>query len=86
MIKRTLIKAPFCTDNKIDGIAFSELSEDEVKAIVKPLGVVKKIIRLQKSAIVSVTIDNVMHNYYPKIRTGLYAFTWFHNSVWCIDL
>ena len=31
-------------DNDIDGVTFSELTEDDVKAIVKPLVVVKKII------------------------------------------
>lgn len=35
-------------ENKIDGETFLELSEDDVKSLVKPLGVVKKILRLQK--------------------------------------
>lgn len=36
-----------CTDNEIDGEAFLDLTEGDVKEIVKPLGQVKKIMRLQ---------------------------------------
>lgn len=46
----------FCIDDQIDGAAFTELTEGEVKAIVKPLGVVKKILRLQKSIVQSVSL------------------------------
>ncbi len=38
-------------ENEIDGETFCELSEADIKAIVKPLGIVKKIIRLQKSIV-----------------------------------
>lgn len=41
-------------ENEIDGEAFCELSETDIKAIIKPLGIVKRIIRLQKSIINSV--------------------------------
>lgn len=36
----------FLTDNQVDGECFLELSESDVKEIVKPLGIVKKILRL----------------------------------------
>ena len=42
-------------DNDIDGEVFCELTEEEVKELVKPLGVVKKIVRLQKSVAHPVT-------------------------------
>lgn len=35
--------------NEIDGRDFLELTENDVKELVKPLGQVKKIIRLQKT-------------------------------------
>lgn len=44
--------AIFYVDNEIDGTAFGELTEDDVKTIIKPLGVVKKIMRLQRSIFV----------------------------------
>ena len=39
----------FSLDNQIDGEAFCELTEEDIKQMVQPLGVVKKICRLQKS-------------------------------------
>lgn len=36
-------------ENEIDGSAFMELTEADIKQLIKPIGVVKKIIRLQKS-------------------------------------
>ncbi len=36
----------FITENQIDGESFLELTESDIKELVKPLGVVKKIIRL----------------------------------------
>lgn len=39
----------FQLDNEIDGEAFLDLSEKDVKEIVKPLGQVKKIMRLQST-------------------------------------
>ena len=45
-----LVISAFSKDNEIDGPAFFELTEAEFKELVKPLGAVKKIIRLQKSA------------------------------------
>ena len=36
-------------DNEIDGMAFLELSEDDVKRLVSKVGVVKHILRLQKT-------------------------------------
>ena len=38
-------------DNEIDGPAFIELTENDIKTMIKPLGVVKKILRLQKSVV-----------------------------------
>ena len=35
-------------ENKVDGEAFLELTEQDVKEMIKPLGQVKKIMRLQK--------------------------------------
>lgn len=34
-------------ENEIDQDAFTELNDDEIKGMVKPLGVVKKLIRLR---------------------------------------
>ena len=45
-----LVISAFSKDNEIDGPAFCELTEEEIKQMVKPLGVVKRIIRLQKFA------------------------------------
>ena len=36
------------TENEIDGAAFFDLTENDVKEMIKPLGQVKKIIRIQK--------------------------------------
>ena len=36
----------FGTDNYIDGIEFCSLTEDEVKTIVPPIGLARKIIRI----------------------------------------
>ena len=38
-------------DEQIDGAAFMELSESDVKSLVKPLGQVKKIVRLVNSKV-----------------------------------
>ena len=38
---------PLFADNVIDGESFLELSEDDIKEIVKPIGIVKKILKLQ---------------------------------------
>lgn len=38
----------FCVENEIDGQCFIELKESELKELVKPLGVVKKILRIQQ--------------------------------------
>ena len=35
-------------ENEIDGAAFLELTESYVKDLVNPLGIVKKVIRLQQ--------------------------------------
>ena len=35
-------------ENEIDGAAFQELTECDVKYLVKPLGIVKKVIRLKQ--------------------------------------
>ena len=48
---------PLHTENQIDGKSFLELSEPDIKEIVKPIGVVKKIMKLQnkfKAAVVSI--------------------------------
>lgn len=37
--------------NEIDGEAFLELSEDDIKEIIKPLGVVKKVSRILKTVL-----------------------------------
>ena len=42
---------PFVADNQIDGECFLELSESEVKELVKPLGIVKKILRILRKVI-----------------------------------
>lgn len=42
-------------ENEIDGVIFCELSEADIKAIVKPLGIVKKIVRLQKNTVYPVS-------------------------------
>ena len=36
------------TENQIDGESFLDLTEGDIKEVVKPLGVVKKIVRIQK--------------------------------------
>ena len=41
----------YTTENEIDGSAFLELSEDDVRTLVPKLGVVKKICRLQKQLV-----------------------------------
>ena len=41
----------FFAANMIDGEAFLELTEVDVKELVKPLGVVKKILRLLREVI-----------------------------------
>ena len=38
-------------DNEIDGDAFLELSEDDIRTLVPKLGMVKKICRLQKQLV-----------------------------------
>lgn len=63
----------FYAENKIDGESFLELSEEDIKTMVKPLGIVKKILRLQKPLLpVSTTVRNncgfLMDKQY---RTGL---------------
>lgn len=50
MLDVVLVISAFLKDNEIDGPTFCELTEEEIKQLVQPLGVVKKIIRLQKSA------------------------------------
>ena len=40
---------PLNTENEIDGSAFMDLTEADIKQLIKPLGAVKKILRLQKS-------------------------------------
>ena len=37
-------------DEEIDGEGFLDLTEAEIKELVKPLGTVKKILRLKKKA------------------------------------
>ena len=37
-----------CLENEVDGMAFFDLSEGDIKAMIKPLGIVKKLIRLKK--------------------------------------
>ena len=39
---------PLNTENEIDGSAFMDLTEADIKQLIKPLGAVKKILRLQK--------------------------------------
>ena len=46
-----LVNSSDFLEDQIDGEAFCELTEEDVKAIVKPLGVVKRITRLLKSAV-----------------------------------
>ena len=36
-------------ENFIDGTMFFELEEDDIRAIIKPLGLVKKVIRIRRS-------------------------------------
>ncbi len=36
-------------DNLIDGEAFVELTEEDLKGIIQPIGVIKKIMRFQQS-------------------------------------
>ena len=37
------------TENEIDGAAFFELTEKDVKEMIKPMGQIKKIMRIQIS-------------------------------------
>ena len=39
---------PFDADNDVDGEAFLDLLESDIKSIVPKLGLVKKILRVQK--------------------------------------
>jgi hypothetical protein len=45
-------------ENEIDGAAFLELTESDVKDLVNPLGIVKKVIRLQQQIGIHSTGDN----------------------------
>ncbi len=36
-----------CVENYVDGIEFISLTEDEIKAMVPPIGLVKKIMKLR---------------------------------------
>lgn len=36
------------TENQIDGAGFLDLTEPDIKELIKPLGIVKKIVRLKK--------------------------------------
>ena len=47
-LKQYLYLNPTFTENEIDGASFLELTEADIKEIVKPLGIVKKILRLKK--------------------------------------
>ena len=39
----------FLLENEIDGASFCELTEQEIKSMIKPIGVVKRILRLQNT-------------------------------------
>ncbi|XP_064403971.1 uncharacterized protein LOC135349363 isoform X1 [Halichondria panicea] len=47
-------------DNEIDGEAFLELTENDIKELVKPLGVVKKLVRLQIGVQLPVSTDLIV--------------------------
>ena len=49
-LKQYVYFNPTSTRNKIDGARFLELTEADIKEIVKPLGIMKKILRLKKKA------------------------------------
>lgn len=44
----TLHSYNICAENEIDGSAFLDLTEADVKELIKPLGTVKRIIRLKQ--------------------------------------
>ena len=47
----TCFSPSFDLDNEIGGYSFSDLTESDFKSMIKPLGVVKKLLRLQKSIV-----------------------------------
>ena len=47
-LKQYVYFNPTSTENEIDGASFLELTETDIKEIVKPLGIVKKILRLKR--------------------------------------
>ncbi len=50
----------FYSDNEIDGVSFIEITEEDVKGMIKLLGVVKKIMHLQRTIIEGTVSSRLM--------------------------
>ena len=44
-----MVRICFITDNELDGGCFMELTEEEFKGMYPQIGIVKKMIRIQKT-------------------------------------
>lgn len=60
VIKLVHNKLFFFTENQVDGESFLELAESDVKELVKPLGVVKKIVKLLREVNLKLCIPTCM--------------------------
>ena len=60
-------------DESVDGAAFLDLSEDDVKMMVKPLGHVKRVLRLLSNIKTKVMMQFSIYNWwclYYRVITG----------------
>ena len=57
-------------EHQLDGQSFLDLSELDIKGIVKPLGVVKKLLRLQKEVSGKLLRCSLVPSHSPKERKG----------------
>ena len=63
-------------DNEIDGMAFLELSEDDVKGLVSKVGVVKHILRLQKTIMEDSPVRYIFVYFFPELSFALFRLYW----------